>query len=121
MAQKYHPLDTRYTGPATAYTGKRAARQVAAAAPPPLPSSPAMTALPHATAEASPWGKARKRPAVLPPLPVAAPRRNSTLRVLVGIAVFVAIAGGLVAAMRSQSLLIHDIENSMRTISVQDF
>lgn len=111
MAKNYHPLDTRYKGPSTAYTGSAKRKDVGA------PVTPAPQP------QASPWGKPAQKlqhaPPPLPPLPrqqTPKPRRSG-MRILFGLLVVIIVVGINIYATRSTTSLIHQIETEMNAIT----
>lgn len=123
----YHPLDTRYTGPSTAYRGSAKKREPAPKAKPVIPSkrqsAPAMND--------GPWGKGPPplpvpgQKATPPPIPVSAQippikRRNAGRRVLFGAIILIAIVLLNAYLTRSVGLTVKDLEDSLRQMDTFD-
>ncbi len=74
---KYHPIDVRYQGPSTAYTGSLNKRQIDPPAPAPQPVDIPRSADQTAKAAANPWGAEQRATSapLPPPKPRPAPRR----------------------------------------------
>ena len=121
MAKDFHPLDVRYRGPSTAYTGKplrertakEARQKTTFDAPPSVPSS-------------GPWD--RTAPPPVPPepeapipLPAVRPRqRHSVLRVGLILGVLALFVGINIYAAREHSLLVQDIEDVLRPMTTMN-
>lgn len=107
MARDYHPLDSRYKGPSTAYTGTGRPIDAVAAAPNPV--------------QANPWTPPPARNAPPPlPTPRAQPARSGRtgLRILLGIIVVILIVGSNFYATRSYSSLMTDVEAQMNALEL---
>lgn len=107
MARDYHPLDTRYKGPSTAYTGtaKRMPKGVGA------------------SVAAGPWDATSAPPPPRPPAPPPIPKHprrqpRTGLRILLGIIIVIVIVGLNMQAMRSYSSLITDVETQMNAMEL---
>ena len=143
MAKKYHPLDVRYKGPSTAYTGKekvirigtidRSNRDEPSDAPPtatrkgpwgkqsaPLQSAP--PSLPVALAQETdgppPNHTHRDNPPPLPNARAHPKSRNSVNRVLIGLAIMGLIVGANILATREYNGFLFDIETELNAIEL---
>lgn len=107
MAKQYHPLDVRYKGPSTAYTGSKSqvSKQARFEQPAARPAPKAAT--PPPPPASGPWDAGvAPRPDGPPPMPRARPvpkRRRARARVFLALAVMaVIVAGNLFAARQYQ-------------------
>ncbi len=132
MAKKLHPLDVRYKGPSTAFTGKSRATRTGPADPVArsderlVPATPPPPPLPNTSPTApvaSPWGTLDPPPPhpALPPLPVPKRKpksRRSVIRVLIGLAIMGLIVGGNIIATRGYNGALFDLQTEINAVDL---